>query len=214
MSDARRRRYASISFLRYDIQDDPTTRCFAMTATVELIAAPITTPHDQSTRADSDRNQLRRSVSSIQFSIKLAVATSLCSSQTVWANRRYWVRRFRKTTQNSKPTHQKTEVALRCKLLVRPTRHATVDVDLRSKALSIRNITLIPMNYLNRNTMHTSLSRYHPTIVVALPSCRRYFSPQVSCRKSGLRNSPWAVPSPTLAWHRTDLELRHGSWER
>ncbi len=30
---------------------------------------------------DSDKNQVRRSVSSIQFSIRLAVATSLCSSQ-------------------------------------------------------------------------------------------------------------------------------------
>src|SRR5436309_3704754 len=36
----------------------------------------------------SDRNQVRRSVSSIQTSIRLAVATSRCSSQTLCASRR------------------------------------------------------------------------------------------------------------------------------
>src|SRR5882724_412671 len=36
----------------------------------------------------SDRNQARRSVSSIQTSIRLAVATSRCSSQTLCASRR------------------------------------------------------------------------------------------------------------------------------
>lgn len=35
----------------------------------------------QASRVISDKNQVRRSVSSIQFSIKLAVATSLCWSQ-------------------------------------------------------------------------------------------------------------------------------------
>src|SRR6266566_6606813 len=36
----------------------------------------------------SDKNQVRRSVSSIQTSIRLAVATSRCSSHTLWASRR------------------------------------------------------------------------------------------------------------------------------
>src|SRR5881396_4008499 len=36
----------------------------------------------------SDRNQVRRSVSSIQTSIRLAVATSRCSSHTLCASRR------------------------------------------------------------------------------------------------------------------------------
>src|SRR6266436_223607 len=39
-------------------------------------------------RLISDRNQVRRSVSSIQTSIRLAVATSRCSSQTLCASRR------------------------------------------------------------------------------------------------------------------------------
>src|SRR5438876_7637974 len=36
----------------------------------------------------SDKNQVRRSVSSIQTSIRLVVATSRCSSHTLWASRR------------------------------------------------------------------------------------------------------------------------------
>src|SRR5436190_2903073 len=40
-------------------------------------------------RFTSDKNQVRRSVSSIQTSIKLAVAKSRCSSQTLCASRRH-----------------------------------------------------------------------------------------------------------------------------
>ena len=39
-------------------------------------------------RAVSNRNQVRRSASSIQFSIRLAVATSPCSSHRSWVRRR------------------------------------------------------------------------------------------------------------------------------
>ncbi len=41
--------------------------------------------------AASNKNQVRRSVSSIQFSIKLAVATSLCRSQISWVERKNFV---------------------------------------------------------------------------------------------------------------------------
>src|SRR5690348_7868495 len=51
-----------------------------------LFFAPSPSPNYLSTI--SDRNQARRSVSSIQFSIRLALATSPCSSHNSWAGRR------------------------------------------------------------------------------------------------------------------------------
>src|SRR5947199_9923484 len=44
--------------------------------------------HSFATRVASNRNQRRRSASSIQFSIKLAVATSSCSSQIACVSRK------------------------------------------------------------------------------------------------------------------------------
>src|SRR5262249_13484026 len=46
------------------------------------------TDHSLATRVASNRNQVRRSASSIQFSIKLALATSSCLSQIAWASRK------------------------------------------------------------------------------------------------------------------------------
>jgi len=51
--------------------------------------SPMTSIRYAETRVDSYKNQTLRSPSSIQFSRRLAVAISLCSSQVAWVARMY-----------------------------------------------------------------------------------------------------------------------------
>src|SRR5882724_2147956 len=73
------------------IQRGAQKKCEGEASKTETIFQPVACNYTKSQflrRVVSKRNQARRSVSSVQTSIRLAVAMSRCSSQTSWASRR------------------------------------------------------------------------------------------------------------------------------
>src|SRR5262249_31127911 len=96
------------------------------------------TAYSLATRVASNRNQVRRSASSIEFSIKLALATSSCLSQMAWASRKLAVSCLLSSRSSASMSRGVTKSAslsnTRCKRPMWPIERSVVPPILRTRS--------------------------------------------------------------------------------